>query len=108
MGRWEQLAKVKKIMIIVLIGLVVNAFIVGYNIGYNVEQNRLKNLVSDNLMVSKDAIEKVKIGKDRVDIHISTLKNSVSTKDRTIFEYIDPEYVVDMKYKFINKDIYLH
>lgn len=108
MGRWKQLTKIKKVIIVILTIIVINNFMIGFDFGYNVEQKRLTNLVSDTLMISKDVIEQVKVSKDRVDVYITTLNNTISTEDRSIFEYIDAKYVVKMKDKFNNKEIYLH
>lgn len=108
MGRWKQLSKIKKAIIILLSIITIGNFTIGYDFGYNVEQERLKNLVSDTLMISKDVIERVKVSEDKVDVYISTLMNTISTEDRSIFDHIDPEYIVDMKDKFNNKELYLH
>ena len=108
MGRWKQLSKIKKAIIILLSIITIGNFTIGYDFGYNVEQERLKTLVSETLLISKDVIERIEIKNNNVDIYISTLQNTISTKDTSIFEYIEPEYVIDIKDKFNNREIYLH
>ena len=105
MERWDKLSIIKKISIIIIsIFLLIN-FTIGFKFGIDIEQNRLKSLCSSVLEVEKHDIESVEITEEEVFINLTSFNDSVSTKDRSIYNSFNPKHILKLKDSFLEKDI---
>lgn len=105
MERWDKLPIIIKRLIIITIPIIIS-FSIGFNIAMSIEQNRLKSLCSSVLNIEKSDVNSVKVTDEEVLIKLESYKdNIISTKDNSIYDYFDSEYILELKDNFLGKDI---
>lgn len=106
MERWNKLSIFKKVAIITIAIFLLINFTIGFKFAVNVEQNRLKSLCSSKLQIEKQDIHHVKVTKKEVFIQLVSFdKESVSTKDRSIYNDFEPKHILDLKDSFLEREI---
>lgn len=103
--RWDKLSIVKKVAIIIIAIFLLINFTIGFKIAINIEQNRLKSLCSSVLEIEEHDIELVNVTKKEVFIELISFNDSVSTKDRSIYDNFNPKHILKLRDSFLEKDI---